>query len=490
MAMNQTLRRRLTYGSNATFVTGLVIAVLVLLYVLAQTNRAQWDFSAGGRNTLTPETLAKLRLLDEKGEKVEIYAFTAQRGKEDADFKNRSMKDLLTTMGDHSKLLEWRQVDFDRERLTAERLGVNDYGRVVIKRGEDRVDIKDRDMFQRIGKGKDKSLQFVGEAQVSRGLSQLLTPRRRVVYVLTGHGEQSRDDRGPNGLSDLVASLDIERFDTESLSLLQTGREGEIPVVPDDASVVFVAGPKADLTPDEEDILLDYVGRGGSLLYTLELGEAVPHMLSRIGLSVPEGAVADKEVFHPHNDRPVPMYRPHPITTELAEANLQTMLVHPAPIRIDDQARQGVRAEPVLTTSRAGWIEIGGELQNGAYAMDPGIDVEGVANMAVALELAPGGGLVRASKLPARVLVMGDAEAFSNAVIHEGPGNEALATNAINWLAGEDERLRAGGARPPTQPLLALTPEEMGTLRWLSLAVMPLLVGLAGLGTWSARRGR
>ena len=75
-------------------------------------------------------------------------------------------------------------------------------------------------------------------------------------------------------------------------------------------------------------------------------------------------------------------------------------------------------------------------------------------------------------------------------MLHEGPGNEALATNAINWLAGEDERLRAGGARPPTQPLLALTPEEMGTLRWLSLAVMPLIVGLAGIGTWAARRGR
>jgi hypothetical protein len=246
--------------------------VLVLLYVLAQTNRAQWDFSAGGRNTLTPETLAKLRLLDEKGEKVEVYAFTAQRGKEDADFKNRSMKDLLTTMGDNSKLLEWRQVDFDRERLTAERLGVNDYGRVVILRGQDRVDIKDRDMFQRIGKGKDKSLAFIGEAQVSRGLSQLLTPAPARRLRAHGHGEQSVADRGPNGLSDLVASLDIERFDTESLTLLQTGREGEIPMVPDDASVVFIAGPKADLTPDEEDILLDYVGRGGSLLYTLELG--------------------------------------------------------------------------------------------------------------------------------------------------------------------------------------------------------------------------
>jgi hypothetical protein len=213
-------------------------------------------------------------------------------------------------------------------------------------------------------------------------------------------------------------------------------------------------------------------------------------MLSRFGLSVPEGAVADKEVFHPHNDRPVPLYRQHPITAELAESNLQTMLVHPAPIKIDDPPPAGVHAEPVLTTSRFGWIEIGGALQNGAYVMDPGIDVEGVANMAVALELAPGGGVVRASKQPARVLVMGDAECFSNAVLHEGPGNEALATNAINWLAGEDERLRAGGARPPTQPLLALTPEEMGTLRWLSLAVMPLIVGLAGIGTWAARRGR
>jgi hypothetical protein len=110
--------------------------------------------------------------------------------------------------------------------------------------------------------------------------------------------------------------------------------------------------------------------------------------------------------------------------------------------------------------------------------------------MAVALELRPGGGLVRASKQPARVLVMGDAECFSNAVLHEGPGNEALATNAINWLAGEDERLRAGGARPPTQPLLALTPEEMGNAPLAQPRGHAADRRPGGIGMWAARRGR
>jgi hypothetical protein len=310
------------------------------------------------------------------------------------------------------------------------------------------------------------------------------------VYVLTGHGELSRDERGPNGLSDLVAQLDVERFDTESLDLLKTGREGELPDVPQDASVVLIAGPRTELTPEEEDILLSWVGRGGPILFALELGYPTPKILSRMGVTIPEGAVADKQFFPPHYDRPVPQYRPHPLTQELVEYNLPTVLVHPGSVRVDDPLPQGVRVDPVLTNSRFGWIELGGPLVDGAYALDKGIDIEGTANMAVAIDLAPGLGLVRASKQRARMLVMGDAEWMTNSLLKEGPGNEVFATSAINWLAGEDERLRAGGARSATIRQLALTQEETSTLRWLSLAVMPLVVVVAGIGTWASRRGR
>ena len=93
--MKSSLRRRLAYGSNATLVTLMVIGMLVVTYVIADLYRARWDFSADSANTIEQDTRAKLELLDAEGIEVTITAFTAQRGKDDAYFKNRAVKDLL-----------------------------------------------------------------------------------------------------------------------------------------------------------------------------------------------------------------------------------------------------------------------------------------------------------------------------------------------------------------------------------------------------------
>ena len=240
--MNQSWRRRLTYGSNATLVTVIGIVVLGLLYVLASDSRMRWDLSAEGRNTLSSDTLAKLSLLDQEGIPVEVTAFSAQRGEEDAAFKNRAMKDLLREIDAHSQVIRWRFVDFDRERLTAERLGITQYSHVVVQRGTDRVDIRSRDLFRKRGRGEERRIAFFGEIALARSFSQLHTPKRQVVYVLEGHGEASPEDRGPDGMADLADALDVERYEVELLNLISTDRDNDVPVVPDDAAMVLIAG--------------------------------------------------------------------------------------------------------------------------------------------------------------------------------------------------------------------------------------------------------
>jgi ABC-2 type transport system permease protein len=490
VAVKQQTRRRLMYGSNATLVTAMVIAVLALAYLLADQYRARVDLTAESTNTLQPETVAKLALLDREGIPVEITAFTAQRGKDDAWVKDRAVKDLLGELDHRGQALSWRLVDFDKERLTAERLGVSEYGRVVLQRGQDRVDIKEREMFRRVGKGADRRLEFIGEAAISRGLSQLLTPKRKVVYVVTGHGELQVDGRGPDGLTDLVATLDQERFDVEPLDLLRTTAESAVPGIPDDAALLFLARPTAALTPQEEDIILAWVGRGGPLLVAVDVGAPGPALLRRMGVTVPDGVVLDKVLLFPYPDRPVPRYRNHPITTDLAEGNLVTVLAHPAGVVVASPAPEGVLSVPVLSTTRDGWIERGGSVVGGAATYDPGIDGAGPVDLAVALELAPGRGLVRQGKPAARVLVVADADAFTNAILAEGPGNAAFALNAVNWLVGEDERLAVRVGRSAGVRRLALTQEQTGTLRWVSLLLMPALVTALGTLTFWLRRGR
>lgn len=488
--MKTQTRRLLAYGSNATLVTIIVIALLVLLYALADQFRARVDLSSGAQHTLLPETLAKLALLDADGAPVEITAFTAQSGKPEAYFKNRSVEDLLQEIDRNSAVVSWRQVDFDKERLTAERLGVTQYGHIVIQRGEDRVDIKDRELFKRRGKVSDNQWDFLGEAALDRGFAQILTPRRRVVYVLRGHGDLDPEEQGPDGLSRLVEVLDQERFDVEPLDLLRTGREGEAPDVPEDAALVFVARPQAALTAQEEDVLLAWMGRGMPILFALDVGLPAPALLSRLGVSLPDGVVLDREMLFPYKDRPLPRYKSHPVVDELREDGLATVLAAAAPVVVAEPPPGGVRPTPLLVTSRDGWIERGGPLQDGLARYQPDFDAAGPANFAVAFEVASASGLVREGKPPARVLVVGDGDAFTNALLDEGPGNAVFATNAVQWLAGEDKRLGVQVRRTAEVRRLALTEEEAGTLRWVSLAVMPGLVLLLGVLNWWSRRGR
>ena len=491
--MKQSTRRLLAYGSNASLVTVMVIGALVLCYVLADKYRWRVDLSEGASNTLQAETVQKLALLDQDARPVTLTAFSNQRGKDDAYFKDRSIKDLLRELGEQSTMVEWRQVDFDKERLTAESLGVNDYGRIVIQRGDERVDIKDRELFRRVGKGTDRSLEFLGEPAISRAFSQLMNPSRRTIYVLTGHGELSPEDRTPSGLSDLVVALDQERYDVETLDLLRSDREGGLPVVPDDAAVVVVARPKEPLTAQEQDSLLAWIGRGGSVLFAMDVGRPVPELLGRMGVGIPDGVALQPEMQVPYRDRPIPVYRSHPITTELLEEKLVTVLAHLAPVGVVDPLPQGVRASMVLTTTRDGWIDLGGALQGGGAVYEPGIDIQGPVNLAVALDLLAGQGLVRPGKPAARVFVIGDGDAFTNALLAEAPGNRLFAVNIFHWLAGEDRRLgvTVGTVGKSTAARrLALTQQELGLLRLLTIGLMPVMVLLMGIGTWMSRRGR
>ena len=488
--MKQSMRRRLAYGGNATLVSVIVVVVFGLLYVLSDQFRVRWDFSEGASNTLQPDTLSKLRLLDADAQPVTITAFTAQSGKDDAYFKNREVRDLLREIDNHSTSITWRMVDFDRERLTAERLGVNDYGRIVIQRGEQRVDIKDRKLFRRVGKGADRRMEFMGEAAVSRGFAQLMTDSRRVVYALYGHGELSVDDLGPEGLSQLSALLDQERYDLKSLNLLTTGRDGEVPQVPDDAAAVFIPRPKAALSPQEEDILLSYLGRGGAIMVAVDVGTPVPELLSRVGVTVPDGVVVDEQYIYPYWDRPQLVAQIHDITSEIRESQLSTAFAHAAPIRTADPVPTGLRYEPLFNTSRTGWIERGGEFRDGGAVYEPDIDGAGPVSVAVAITAFPGKGLVRSTRPPGRIIVIGDGDLFTNALIDEGAGNALLANNLVHWLAGEDTRLAYGGGRTATVRRLAITREELGTVRLVSLGVMPSLVLVFGILVWRTRRGR
>ena len=488
--MSPQWRRRLAYGSNATVVTIIVGLILVLVYVGAMQTRVSWDWTDEGRNTLTSDMVAKLALLDADGEPVMVTAFTAQRGTQDARFKNRTVRDLLTAIGTQSRTVDWRVVDFDQERLTAERLGVTQYSHIVVQRGGDRVDIRARDLFRSSGPKDKRQTRFLGEGAIVRAFSQLHTPKRRVVYALSGHGERDAEGRGPDGLSDLADALDLERYELEPLDLMATQRDGEVPTVPSDAAVVLIAGPSAGLTPHENDAIVSHISRGGGVIAAVDPGTPTPRFLSRLGVGVVSGVVADKRVVFPFWDRPIPVLQAHPMTTSLRSGQLVPVMAHIAPINLADPMPTGVRAGALMTTSRDGWIERGGGLEGGAPVYDDGIDGPGPVTFGVGVEIRPATEWVSSDAPPARIVVIGDSDFLSNSLLTDGPGNTTLALEAVHWASGADARVSSVGARRQKVRRLAISSEQLDTVRLISLGLLPVLFGLIGMAVRFSRRGR
>ncbi len=488
--MKRSLKRRLSYGFNATLVTVMVVALVVVIYGVADRHRARWDLTEESANVLQRDTIHKIELLDVAGEAVSITGFTHQAGKKDTYFKNRELKDLLEEIEYGSQVIDVRWIDFDRERLTAEALGVRDYGMVVVQRGQQRVDLRSRDLFRNRGKGADRELVFLGEAALNQAFSQLMTDAKRVVYALQGHGEPNPESTDPGGMSSLVELLEQEHYELETLDLVRD-RDDPLaaPAVPDDASAVLIARPRAALSEPEHLAIVDYLARGGALMLMLDVGQPTPAVLPRLGVELQEGYVMDQLRVFPYDDRPVPVYRSHAITEDLLEERLVTVMAHVAPLALIDPAPQGVRAANLLRTSRQGWIDRGGALERGAAVYEPELDVEGPVDMAYAIELGPGQGVVKAGMPIGRVVVVGDGDMVLNALVADGPGNASFLVNSFRWLLRDDARLSVVG-RPTTVRKLALTEQDTAMIRWVALALMPMLIMMLGFAVWAGRRGR
>jgi hypothetical protein len=105
--------------------------------------------------------------------------------------------------------------------------------------------------------------------------------------------------------------------------------------------------------------------------------------------------------------------------------------------------------------------------------------------VAYALSLGPPHPLGRGG---GRVVMVGDVDIIGDEVIDEAPGNRSLTVNLMRWLVRADERIARVG-RPGRIRRLAMTPEQLGRVRWLVMAGLPLFVVLlGGLVRWS--RGR
>jgi hypothetical protein len=477
--MSSSINRRWATGANALLVSLLTLVLAIVLAELAARHPARLDLSEEGRMTLDPDTVAALALVGERGADVTITAFSAQAKDEAAWARDRMLKDFLAALQSHGQV-QTRFVDFDLDRLTAERLGVDRYGTVVVQSSTDRVDVSDRELFRVRGPKDAREVSFIGEAALAAALRKVVSPRRGAVIALSGHGERELYDRGLGELRGLASRISDQGLVARTVNLLEEAGSAA-PSVPADAAVVLMVGPKQPMAPGEIEALRAFLKSGGGIGVFVEGSGAQPAWLAELGLGLEPGVALDPQRQFPNADRPVLGYGSHPIVEGLAKGDVSTVVSVAAPVQIEPAS--GLTSAILLRTSRQGWVERGEE---SPPSFDPLIDQAGPVTVATALTVArphPWAG-----ERPGRVVLVGDVDLVVDELMNEGPGNGTFVTNVIRWLSGTDEPLTPVG-RPLPFRRLQLGTTQLGVIRAVLMGGVPALVGLVGaLLLWSRRQ--
>ena len=477
-------RRQTRYGTLAGTSIVLVLTIIVALnYVLARQNR-RWDLTAAQQYSLSNQTR---RVLDGLTAPVRILVFDRE-----LDFPR--YRDRLDEYAYLSSQVTVDYIDVDRQPMLARQYEVQAYGTIVFDYG-----------------GRVERVTSDAEQDLTNGLIKVIEGVEQKVYFLGGHGEKEHTGSDRDGYSTVSSALGLDNFEVESLVLAQQS------AVPEDATVVIIAGPQTDLLPGEVEALGLYLDRGGKLLALIDPptdGAAAPPegllgLLREWGIEPGTDVVVDASGMGQllGADASVPVvanYPFHPITDQF---NLLTAYPLARSVNAATGISDGRVAQSFLETSEQSWAEANiDELATGQVELNedagdrPGPVTIGMAVSAPAPSVEPtvpgadaGNGEPDAegdepdvTAPETRLVVVGDSDFATNGVVGI-QGNRDMFLNTVNWLA-QQENLISIRARDPEDRRLTLTADQQRRLFWFSLVLVPGFVLSTGVYTWWRRR--
>ncbi len=470
--------RQARYGSLAIGSIILVAAILTGINYIAKRQAQRWDLTANKVFSLSDQTRKVLQSLDAP---VHVRVFARND-----DFQR--FRDRLTEYASASNRLTVEYIDPDQKPTLATQYGVQSYGTVVFEY-----------------RGRTERAVGDGEQELTNALIKVVQGKQPKVYFVQGHGEKdpmNSSDRA--GFSEAKRALESDNFVVDTLPLLQKVS------VPDDATVVVVAGPKTDYLAPEVDALRAYLKRGGKLLLLLDPPEKPdsPPLTNLLALAhewaleVGDNLIVDATGIGQLAGIQSPVvpvalrYPSHPITENFNVMTAFPLARSVAPV---SGGVEGHYAQSFIETGEAAWavadvkkVLATGQIQPKPDKADKTGPISiGAAVSAPATEPPPGdekgeSGSNDSRKPETRVVAIGDSDFATNRMLGV-QGNRDLFLNTVNWLA-QQENLIAIRPREPDDRRITMTAEQQRLVFWWSVVLLPALLFAGGVWTWWRRR--
>ena len=448
-------KRSTRAGINAAVSIIALAAILVFLQTLAARHSARFDSTSNKRFSLSTQTDKILRGL------AKDVIFTCFF-KEDAP-ERTELADLLKEYAGTSPRVKYSFIDPNKDPVTARRYKIKNYGAIVLE-----------------SSGNEERLSEITEEKVTNAILRVTRETRKVVYVLTGHGEKSMDDTLADGLSEMKRAVESEGYMIKSLLTLRDS-------IPSDCTVLIIPGPEKDIFPPERAMIEGFLSEGGTLLLLIDPLTDLPQidgLVAGFGIEVTKSIIIDRfgKLLAGNYLTPiVNKYGKHPITENF---RLASFFPQARALVVAKDKPQGVEARVLASTGESAYAETNiADVIKGKTQFDSETDMTGPIDVAaVATKEGSPRPAVKDPSNPARygrIVVFGDSDFASNAYLGLS-GNKDLVMNTIGWLAEEGDLIAVRPKNPVSQPVV-LNVKQGRVVFWLPVIGLPAIVFVIGV---------
>jgi ABC-type uncharacterized transport system involved in gliding motility auxiliary subunit len=466
-------RRQARYGTLMGVSILVVLGILVAINYIGSKQNKRWDLTANKQFSLSDQSRNVVATLDSPMQ-VQVFAQEPQFPRYQERIKEYEYA---------SSKISTEYIDPEKKPSAAKQNNVDRIPTIVFNY-----------------KGRSERVNADAEQDLTNAIIKVVSGQQRKVYFTQGHGEKDTTSSEGAGYNTIATALGRENYAVDKLTIAQQGS------VPDDASVVVVAGPKTDFFAPEMEALKKYLDKQGKLLLELDPPDKLdsPPLTNLIALAHDWGIQAGNNVVVDVSgmgrmigtDASVPVVAPpypsHAIAQRLSLLTAFPLAREASPV---SGGVNGHVAQTFIETGPRSWAEtdLKSLMTTGAVSLDEAkgdkkgpVPLGSAVTAAAAPAAPPKPGEPDAPKPETRVAVIGDSDFAANGTLGV-PGNRDLFMNTIGWLSQQDNLI---SIRPKDADdrRITLTATQESNIFWLSLLIIPGFVFGAGVMTWFKRR--
>ena len=405
-------------GSYSLVLTGIVLAILIAVNILASVLPSTWtqlDISSAKLYSITSNTKAVVNALEKD---VTIY-WVVQSDKEDDIIENLLAK--YESLSEHIEVVKKNPDVYPTfaQQYTSETVLNNS---LIVECGDSSRYISYEDIYLTEADMASYSYttSFDGEGAITSAIDYVVSEDHPKLYMTEGHGEAE--------VSAVFAEqIEKQNIETVTFTLLNSD------TIPEDADVVLIHAPASDISKEEKDMLAEYTKNGGKLM--VMAGPAEDGVLTNLysllgdyGVEAEEGIVAEGDRNYYAFRQPyilLPDMAEHEITNPLIEGNYYAIMPIAQGLTVTDTTGSVTQ---LLTTSETAYSKAAGYAIE-TYEKEEG-DVDGPFATAVAVDCGSGGRMVWFAS-------SNFLDDMYNA--YSSGANLDLGMNALSFMIGERE---------------------------------------------------